>query len=82
MKSKKKSKVSKLTFDQIEAMTQKAENRRDIPMISSKQVNMRLSPQLLSKAKKIAEAQGTPVTTFLVSLLKEDIERLWKVFVA
>ena len=77
---KEKSKLESLSEGQIEAITKQAESRRDVPLMTSKQVNMRLSPEVLSRAKRLADAQGKPVTTFLASLLKEDIERLWKVF--
>ena len=77
---KHKSKLESLTAQQIESITKLAESRRDVPLMTSKQVNMRLSPEVISRAKRLAETQGKPVTTFLASLLKEDIERLWKVF--
>ncbi len=81
MKQKKmKSKLESLSTEQIENITKRAEGRNDVPLLSSKQVNMRLSPETLNRAKRLAEAQGKPVTTFLASLLREDIERLWKVF--
>jgi predicted DNA binding CopG/RHH family protein len=80
-KGKSRSKLETLTNEQIELITARAESRGDVPIVKSRQVNMRLSPETLSRARRMAEAQGKPLTTFLASLLKEDIERLWKVFV-
>ena len=77
---KKKTKLEQLTDEQIEDITQHSENRNNVPLIKASQVNMRLSEDLLGKAKKLAKAQGLPYTTFLTKLLKEDIERLWEVF--
>ncbi len=77
---RKKSKLELLTKSQIEAITEKAEGRSDIPVVTSKQVNMRLSADLIARIKLLAEAQGLPFTTFLSRLLQEDIERLWKVY--
>ncbi len=81
MRNKKiKSKLETLTTKQIEAISKQAEAREDIPLVKSKQVNMRLSPETLNRARRLAKAQGKPVTSFLATLLKEDIERLWKFF--
>ncbi len=77
---KHKSRTEKLSKKQIEAMTAKAEGRNDVPLVASQQVNMRLKSETLEKARKLAAAQGLPYTSFLVRLLKEDIERLWGVF--
>ena len=41
---------------------------------------MRLSDELLKKAKDLAKVQNLPYTTFLTKLLKEDIDRLWSVY--
>lgn len=77
---RKKSKLELLTKSQIEAITEKVERRSDVPLVTSKQVNMRLSADLIARIKLLAEAQGLPFTTFLSRLLQEDIERLWKVY--
>lgn len=69
-----------LTDKDIETITEHAAKRRDVRLVASKQVNMRVSAETLAKAKKIAASQGKPVTTFLSSLLHEDIDRLWKVY--
>jgi predicted DNA binding CopG/RHH family protein len=69
-----------LTDEDIETITEHAAKRRDVRLVASKQVNMRVSAETLAKAKKIAASQGKPVTTFLSSLLHEDIDRLWKVY--
>jgi predicted DNA binding CopG/RHH family protein len=69
-----------LTDKDIEMITEHAAKRRNVRLVASKQVNMRVSAETLAKAKKIAASQGKPVTTFLSSLLHEDIDRLWKVY--
>jgi len=69
-----------LTDKDIEMITEHAAKRRNVRLVASKQVNMRVSAETLAKAKKIAASQGEPVTTFLSSLLHEDIDRLWKVY--
>ena len=76
---KKKSKLELLSNEVIERITKKATKRKDIPLVTSKQVNMRLSPETINRAKRLAQIQGKPFTTFLTSLLKEDIDRLWSV---
>ena len=76
----KKTKLEALTKKQIENITKRAEKRSDIPVVSSKQVNMRINGELLERIKLLAAAQGLPFTTFLGKLLKEDVDRLWKVF--
>lgn len=76
----KKSKLESLTKKQIESVTRHAEKRDDIPVVTSKQVNMRVNNELLSRIKVLASAQGVPFTTFLGGLIREDIDRLWKVY--
>jgi hypothetical protein len=39
---------------------------------------MRLSPDVIEVAKKLAKRAGKPTTTFLSDLLKEDLLRIWK----
>lgn len=75
-----KSKLESLTAKQIENITQQANRKKGVPLVVSTQVNMRLDPVTLEKVKKLAEAKGVPYTTYLASLLKEDIDRLWSVF--
>lgn len=80
MTKNKKIKLEDITTDQIEEITKKAENKKNVPLVSSNQVNMRFDKNLLNKAKELAKVQGVPHTTFLATLLKEDIERLWKIY--
>ena len=77
---KTKSQLERLTTDQIEAITARAERNSNVPRVTSQQVNMRLDGETLIRAKKLAVAQGVPYTSYLTQLLREDIERLWKVF--
>ena len=78
MKTKKIT-VNELTDAQFEEIMNKASKRKDIPLLKSEQVNMRLSPDLLFIAKKLAKRARKPVTTFLAELLGEDLHRIWKV---
>jgi predicted DNA binding CopG/RHH family protein len=78
--AKKKSKLESLTSQQIEEITTRAEQRDDVPLVKSSQVNMRLSEDILEKIKELAQAQNIPYTTFLTKLLKEDVDRLWSVY--
>ena len=80
MKKQKGFALEKISKRQIEEITRKTEGRKDIPLIKSQQVNMRLKKDILEKAKKLAASQGVPYTSFLTRLLREDIERLWNVF--
>ena len=75
-----RSQLERLTADQIEEITARAEKARNVPRVTSQQVNMRLDGETLARAKKLATAQGVPFTSYLTQLLKEDIERLWQVF--
>ena len=76
----KKSKLESLSSKQIEEITRAAEKRKDIPLVRSKQVNMRLDTESLERSKALAAAEGVPYTTFLTRLLREDIDRIWRAF--
>lgn len=76
----KKSKLVELTAKQIDEITRAADKRKDVPLVRSKQVNMRLDTDHLERSKQLAAAQGIPYTSFLTRLLREDIDRLWQVF--
>jgi len=75
-----KSKLEQLTNAQIEKITEKAEKNKKVVLVTSSQVNMRLDGETLERAKQLSSVQKVPYTTFLTQLLKEDIDRLWKVF--
>lgn len=74
------SKLGQLTAKQIKAITLAADKRNDVPLVKSKQVNMRLDSHHLEQGKLLAQAEGVPYTSFLTRLLREDIDRLWRVF--
>ncbi len=76
----KKSKLERLTHEQIEAITNQASRRTDVPLVSTRQVNMRLDADVLVRAQKLAAGVNIPYTTFLTQLLREDIDRLWRVY--
>ena len=75
-----KSQLERLTAHQIDEITTRAEKARNVPQVTSQQVNMRLDGETLARAKKLAVAQGVAYTSYLTRLLKEDIDRLWQVF--
>ncbi len=77
---KKKSALEKLSFKEIEDITAAAEKKKDVPLIKSQQVNMRLDKDHLERAQTLAKLQGLPYTTFLTQLLYEDLDRLWSVY--
>ncbi|HLE12347.1 MAG: hypothetical protein A2504_01065 [Bdellovibrionales bacterium RIFOXYD12_FULL_39_22] len=79
MKSKSKSRLSSLSKDDVEAITKLADKKRNVPLIKSSQVNMRIDSDSLTKIKILAKNLGVPYTTFMAKLLLEDIERLWSI---
>jgi len=80
MSLSKKSKLETLSKKEIDLITAHAEKRRNVPLVKSTQVNMRLDAITLKKIKLMAKKQGVPYTTYIAKLLLEDIERLWSVF--
>jgi predicted DNA binding CopG/RHH family protein len=76
----KKSLLESLSSKQIEAITQSAEKKKNVPLVKSQQVNMRMDSEHLEKAQVLAKLQGIPFTTFLTQLLREDLDRLWSVY--
>lgn len=77
---KKKSVLEKLSSKDIEEITSAAEKKKNIPLVKSQQVNMRLDSDHLERAQTLAKLQGLPYTTFLTQLLCEDLDRLWSVY--
>jgi hypothetical protein len=75
-----KSKLSKLTSKDIDAITLKASRRKDVPLIKSEQVNMRIDPVHLQRIKELASKCGEKYTTFIMNLIIDDINRLWAVY--
>jgi len=76
---KKKFSVNDLTDRQFEEIMENVSKRKNIPLIKSEQVNMRLSPDIVFVAKQLAKRAKKPMTTFLAELLSEDLLRMWKV---
>ncbi len=76
---KKKISVNNLTDQQFDEIMGKVSKRKDVPLIKSEQVNMRLSPDIVFVAKQLAKRAKKPMTTFLAELLAEDLLRIWKV---
>ncbi len=76
----KKSLLEKLSSKEIEKITSAAEKKKNVPLVKSQQVNMRLDGEHLAKAQILAKLQGIPYTSFLTQLLREDLDRLWSVY--
>lgn len=77
-KNKKEISVNELTKNDFEEIMEKAIKKKNVPMIKSEQVNMRLTPDILKIAKELAKRSKKPMTTFLSDLLVEDLKRIWK----
>jgi predicted DNA binding CopG/RHH family protein len=77
---KKKSVLENLSSKDIEEITSAAEKKKNIPLVKSQQVNMRMDSDHLERAQTLAKLQGLPYTTFLTQLLCEDLDRLWSVY--
>jgi predicted DNA binding CopG/RHH family protein len=77
---KKKSVLEKLSSKEIEEITSTAEKKKNVPLIKSQKVNMRLDKAHLERAQTLAKLHGLPYTTFLTQLLCEDLDRLWNVY--
>ncbi|MFZ4405408.1 MAG: hypothetical protein ACOYOK_15015 [Pseudobdellovibrionaceae bacterium] len=76
---KSKTSVNSLTDIQYQKIMDKVSKRKDITLLKSEQVNMRLSRDILFIAKALAKKAKKPVTTFLTELLVEDLKRIWSV---
>jgi predicted DNA binding CopG/RHH family protein len=76
----KKSLLESLSSKEIEAITKASEKKKNVPLVKSQQVNMRMDSEHLEKAQVLAKLQGIPFTTFLTQLLREDLDRLWSVY--
>ena len=77
-KIKKNISINDLTKNDFEEIMDKASKKKNVPMIKSEQVNMRLTPDILKIAKELAKRSKKPMTTFLSELLIEDLNRIWK----
>lgn len=76
---RKKIAVNELSDNQFHEIMESVSKKKGVPIIKSEQVNMRLSPDLVFMAKKLAQRAKKPMTTFLTELLSEDLRRMWKV---
>ena len=76
---RKKISVNNLSDDQFEKIMNNVAKKKNIPIIKSEQVNMRLTKDMVFIAQKLAQRAKLPMTTFLTELLSEDLRRMWKV---
>ena len=79
MKSK-KIVLETLSSKEIDNITKLANKKRNVPLVKSQQVNMRLDSENLKRAQVLAKLQGIPYSTFLGQLIREDLQRLWSVY--
>jgi predicted DNA binding CopG/RHH family protein len=77
---KTKSVLETLSAQDIEEITKKAARNKNVPLIKSSQINMRLDSEDLNRAQTLAKLQGLPYTTFLTQLIREDVGRLWNIY--
>ena len=75
-----KSKLEKLTAKEIDLITQKAGKKKIVPLLVSKPTQFSLDEELDSKIKVLSISQGVPAYKFVLNLLREDVDRLWKVY--
>ncbi len=75
-----KSKLEKLTPKEIEAITRKTRRKSNVPLVVSKPTQISLNEELNAKIEVLSTAQGVPAKKFVTALLKEDIDRLWKLY--
>lgn len=76
--AKKALSVNQLSDEDFKEIMSSVDKKKKVPVVKSEQINMRLSPDVLSVAKELAKRAGKPTTTFLSDLLKEDLLRIWK----
>lgn len=76
---KKNISVNNLTDDQFNKIMDSVAKKKNVPLVKSEQVNMRLTKDMVFIAKKLAQRAKLPMTTFLTELLSEDLRRMWKV---
>jgi hypothetical protein len=70
--------VNQLSKSDLDEIMLSVEKKKNIPLVKSEQINMKLSPEILNVAQKLAKRAGKPTTTFLSELLKEDLLRIWR----
>lgn len=75
-----KSKLEKLTAKEIEAITRKTRRKSNVPLVVSKATQISLDERLNAKVEVLSNAQGVPAKKFVTTLLREDIDRLWKIY--
>lgn len=70
--------VNQLSDDDFREIMSAVDKKKKLPVVKSEQINMRLSPDMVTVAKELARRAGKRTTTFLADLLKEDLLRIWK----
>ena len=76
--AKKSLSVNQLSNEDFTEIMSAVDKKKKNPVVKSEQINMRLSPDVVSVAKELSKRAGKPMTTFLSDLLKEDLVRIWK----
>lgn len=75
-----RSKLEKLTAKEIEAITKKTRKNRKTPLVISRTPQVILDQDLNAKIEVLSAAQGVSSDKFVQELLKEDVDRLWRVY--
>ena len=75
-----KSKLETLTAKEIEQITKKSLKNKKVPLVVSKPAKISLDEELNARIKVLSTAQGIPADAFIKNLLKEDVDRLWRVY--
>ena len=73
-----KSKLEKLTPQEIEAITRKSMRKKKVPLVVSKAPKISLDQKISAKVEVLSSAEGVPTEKFVNRLLQENVERLWK----
>ena len=73
-----KSKLEKLTAKEIETITRKTMQSRNVPLVVSNLAQICLDKKLSAKVEVLSSAQGVPTERVVNQLLKENVDRLWK----
>ena len=73
-----KSKLEKLSANEIETITRKTMRNKKVPLVISKPAKISLDRTISAKVEVLSSAHGVPAEKFVNKLLKENVEKLWK----
>lgn len=73
-----KSTLGKLSAKEIEAITRKTMRKSNVPLVVSKPAQIFLDEKISARVEVLSAVEGVPSDQFILKLLKDDIDRLWK----